>query len=141
MTALSITVAEVQPGAEADGAVFSTGIAGATITAGQALYLDALSNTLKLAQCDGALAEAACVGIALHGALAGQPVKYQSEGPITTGATAAATVGTVYCVAAAAGSITPNADIASTNFVSILGVGKTAAIINLKRNNSAIAKA
>ncbi len=65
---------------------YGQGTAGAAITAGQLLYLDSATNTLKLADSD-ALASADSVGIALHGAGVGQPIKYQTAGDITIGAT------------------------------------------------------
>jgi hypothetical protein len=87
-----------------------TGIAGAAITAGQALYLDSATNTLKLAQADGTAAEAAVVGVALHAAGSGQPVTYADTGSvINIGATTAKT--TTYLVSATAGGVCPQADI------------------------------
>jgi hypothetical protein len=59
-----------------------SGIAGASVTAGQALYLDSTTSTLKLAQADGTTAEAAAVGIALHAAGTGQPLVYADQGSI-----------------------------------------------------------
>jgi hypothetical protein len=86
------------------------GVAGASITAGQALYLDSATNTLKLTQCDGTAAEAAAVGIALNAAGTGQTVGYARTGAtINIGATTAKT--TTYMVSAAAGGVAPNADI------------------------------
>src|SRR5687767_15673944 len=83
-----------------------SGTAGATITAGQTVYLDSVTNTLKLAQCDGTAAEAACVGIALHASLTGQPLEYAGHGAvINIGATTAKT--TTYLVGAAAGGVAP----------------------------------
>ena len=87
-----------------------SGTAGATITAGQCVYLDAATSTLKLAQCDGTAAEAAAVGIALHASLTGQPLEYAGSGAlINIGGTTIKT--TTYLVSAAAGGIAPQADI------------------------------
>ena len=65
------------------------------------------------------------LAIALCGASAGQPVVVATSdtGGITIGGTT--TVGTIYCVSATAGGICPWADLASTNYVTILGVGQT----------------
>jgi hypothetical protein len=91
------------------------GIAGATVTAGQAVYLDSVTNTLKLAQCDGTAAEAAAVGIALHAAGTGQPLVYADQGSvINIGATTAKT--TTYLVSATAGGVAPQADIVTGGF-------------------------
>jgi hypothetical protein len=44
--------------------------------------------------------------------------------------------GTIYVVSATAGGICPEADLASTNYVSILGVGSTAAVIKMLANGA-----
>src|SRR5688572_4749253 len=100
-----------------------TGTAGATITAGQAIYIDASdSNKLKLAQSDGTAAEAAAVGIALHAALAGQPLTYAKHGAvIDIGATTAA--GLLYYLSNTAGGVCPVADLGSADYVTVLGYG------------------
>lgn len=97
-----------------------SGTAGATITAGQALYLDSATNTLKLAQCDGTAAEADVVGVSLHASLSGQPIAYAKNGAaLNIGATTAKT--TAYVLSAAAGGICPQADLVSTNKIVYLG--------------------
>ena len=79
-TDLSITAANVAP---SSGAQYADGTAGATITAGQAVYLDTSANTYKLADCDATAATAVIAGIALNGASSGQPIKIQTAGTIT----------------------------------------------------------
>lgn len=97
-----------------------TGVAGASITAGQALYSDSATSTLKLAQCDGTDAEADAVGIALHASSSGQPIVYAKNGSlINIGATTAKT--TTYMLSATAGGIAPQADLVSTNKIVRLG--------------------
>lgn len=96
-----------------------TGVAGATITAGQSVYLDSTTSTIKLAQADGTAAEVAAVGIALHAALTGQPVSYATGGPINIGATTAKT--TTYMVSATAGGVAPQADLTSGQRICELG--------------------
>lgn len=130
MADLSVTATQVQPGTT--DAQFAQGTAGATITAGQAVYLDAATSTLKLADCDLSAAAAAAVGIALHGAASGQPLKYQTSGTITIGAGAAPAVGTIYCLSATAGGICPSADLVTTNRATVLGVGAATNTIILK---------
>jgi hypothetical protein len=91
------------------------GVAGATVTAGQPVYLDSVTTTLKLAQCDGTAAEADAVGIALHAAGTGQPLVYAAQGAvINIGATTAKT--TTYMVSATAGGVAPQADIITGGF-------------------------
>lgn len=129
MADLTVTAANV---ARVDGGVVKEFNAGATITAGQVVYLDTTVNTWKLAQSDGTAAEAGSdsrTGIALHGATSGQPLAVQETGTITIGATVA--IGTLYCLSAAAGGICPYEDLVSTNKITILGIGSTAARINM----------
>ncbi len=140
MTDLAITASEVQPGT--DGAMFEQGTAGSTITAGQTLYVDtADSNTLKPADCDSAtVAVRTCAGIALHAALAGQPIRYQTGGPITVGATAAMTVGSVYVLSDTPGGIMPASDLEIGDYTSVLGVATAAGVLLLKISNSGALK-
>lgn len=112
---LTITAADVQDSSSTK----SSGVAGETITAGQVVYLKSSDSRLWKAQCDGTAAEATAVGVAAHAALAGQPLAYYASGTIDIGAT---TVKTVYVVSATAGGIAPIADLATGNYISILGV-------------------
>lgn len=95
--------------------------AGATITAGQVVYLDSASSTVKLSKASSTTAIAAAVGIALNGASSGQPVIVLTSGQVTIGATTAA--GTIYVVSANAGNIAPWADLVNPNVVTVLGYG------------------
>lgn len=136
MSNLSITAASVQV---ASTVKLSRGIAGATIAAGDALYIDASdSNKLKLAIATS-LAGAAFVGIATHAALSGQPVQYIPAGAITIGATLV--VGTIYVVSATAGKICPVADLVSGNYLTIIGMPSTTSILQVypKASGTALA--
>ena len=117
-----------------------TGVAGATITAGQPLYLDSTVNTLKLAQSDGTAAEADAVGIALHAAGSGQPVTYAGHGTtLNIGATTAKT--TTYMVSATAGGIAPQADLVSTNKIVRLGYATATTgefVVDIKNTGAAV---
>lgn len=119
--------------------VTDEGIAGVTITAGQSLYKD-LSNAGKLALADADV-EASSIfeGIALHAALAEQPIEYATAGLIEIGATVA--VGQFYVVSTTAGGIAPYSDLASGDYPSAIGFGMTTARIDIRRNNSKTAKA
>lgn len=118
MADLTITAAQVLP---VSGYRSETRVAGATITAGQAVYRDS-SQTWQLADGDAALT-AAAAGIALNGASAGQPCQVQTGGTITLGAGAAPVVGETYCASLTAGGIAPDADILTGDFKTILGIG------------------
>ena len=119
------------------------GTAGAVVSAGQPLYQDAWDgHHLKPAQADAAVT-ATVVGIALHGAVRGQPIEYQMPGDyVTLGAGAAVVAGEVYCLsAAAAGGIAPVGDLVVGNQVSVLGVGRADAALQLFGGSSGVAKA
>lgn len=141
MANLTITAASVLPGANAK---IAQGIAGATITAGQVLYLDPADNKLKLASA-GAAATASPVGIALQGAANGQRVEYVYEDDdFTPGATLVLTAigdkGT-YVLSATAGAIAPLGDLIATNRLTGLLTAKSAtkAILKITSSGAAIA--
>lgn len=136
MANLSITAANVRA---SSAAVIGQGVAGATITAGQAVYLDETDGKLKLAQSTSTTAYKVA-GISLHGAADGQPLTYVIEDDdFTPGATlslsAAADKG-VYVLSATAGAICPAADLASTNRPVFLFVAKSAtkACLRIRHN-------
>lgn len=109
MADLSITAASVAPYTGATSpSVIGRGTAGTTITAGQSIYLDSTTSTLKLADADASTAASYGVGIAMHAALSGQPLAYVYGGFFTPGATL--TKGQWYCVSATAGGIAPISD-------------------------------
>lgn len=126
MANLTITAANV---VKVAGAQVDTGIAGATITAGQSVYKDAANNNvIKLADGDASAAAAAGVGVALNGAASGQPVSFITAGGLTIGT---GTVGTVYIVSATAGAICPIADAVTGMWVTILGVVTSSGVLTL----------
>lgn len=123
MADLTITAANVKAGASA---TQISGIAGETITAGMAVYLNTSTQKWMKAQCDGTLNESGNgtqYGIALTGSSLDQPIVIDTMdlSGITIGATTVA--GTIYCISATAGGICPWADLAATNKVTVLGVG------------------
>lgn len=133
MADITITAASVL---KISGATYE-GIAGATITAGQACYLDAAdSNKIKLAQSDGTAEEAAVRGIALHASLAGQPIILQISGVIAIGATVV--LGNLYCLSDTAGAICPSADVGTSEYMSLIGVANTTAQLTLNFLNSGV---
>ena len=113
VTATSVKAANAQTKSK-------TGTAGATITAGQALYADSTAaGVLKLADNDDTTATAAVVGVALHGASANQPITYAYEGDVTFNA--GLTGGVIYCTSSTAGGIAPSADNATSDTIGIIG--------------------
>ena len=134
---LSVTAANVLASSSA---VKERGVAGATITAGQTLYIDTSdSNKLKLADCDSATAAVRnCAGIALNGAAAGQPVEYVIEDPsFTPGGTL--TVGTTYVLSDTAGGIMPHADLESGDYPTVLFIATTTALAVMKMVKGTVA--
>lgn len=135
MADLSITAGSVVP--IASGSAYDTrsarGIAGATITAGQTLYIDtAASNTLKLADANASAATALVAGIALCGASSGQPVEYAVGGDLTFNA--AFTQGLIYINSTTAGAIAPHTDLATGNYTTVLGVAVSTTRLRLAPN-------
>jgi len=125
MADLSITAANVIAGS---GATVKGGTAGATITAGQVVYLDSAAGTYKLADNDDAAADEPH-GIALNGAAAGQPLAVLTEGPVTIGATL--TAGTTYYLSDTAGGICPHGDLANPQTVTLLGIATSASVLQV----------
>lgn len=126
MADLGITAASVLKTSDT---VIMQGIAGATVTAGQPVYKDSTaSNTLKPCDAD-ALASSVCVGIALHGAASGQPLKYAAGGNLTINAVA--TKGVPYYVSTTAGGICPYGDLAAGDYVTFLGIATSTTNLKL----------
>ncbi|MEQ1956009.1 hypothetical protein [Mesorhizobium sp. CN2-181] len=126
MADVTIAAANVLAGA---GAEIEHGIAGATETAGQALYRDAVDSRLKVSDNDGAAAVRKVRGLALNGAANGQPMAIIRRGPVTIGGTLVA--GTTYCLSSTPGAICPQADVASGDDVVIIGVALSTSVLNV----------
>jgi hypothetical protein len=118
-----------------------SGIAGATIEAGNVLYLDATVSTLKLADAGDTVEKAVVEGIAICDAASGQPIFYfAGTGVINVGATLA--IGQTYVLSSAnPGKIALEEDLGEGDFVTILGVGQTVANFAYKANISGVAHA
>lgn len=123
MADYSITAASVRAGTAA---TVRAGTAGATITAGQPVYIDsAASNQIKPARANADTTSRA-VGIALNGAASGQPVDYISKDDDFTVGAASMAIGDILIVSAgAAGGIAPASDATTGTYVTILGVAKS----------------
>ncbi len=117
---LAVTATEVLKGA---GAQTNTGIAGEAIEPGEVVYRKASDQKIYLALNDTA-ANAAAIGFALNEATAiGQPIEWQHTGTLTIGASASAAAGAVYVVSPVAGKIALVADVLTTTFMTVLGIG------------------
>lgn len=128
MADLVITAGSVIAGSSAKK---RTGVAGEAMTAGELLYVDAADgNKLKLTDANPATAHVVA-GIALHAAASGQPITYAMEDDdLTIGATVA--IGDVLIASPAAGKIAPVADKATGDYVTVVGVAKSAGKVNFK---------
>lgn len=125
---ISITATSVVKGS---GAKTRSGIAGATVTAGQVVYEAAATGKWSPADANSATAEVrAPVGIALNGAAANQPLTIITEGPVTIGATL--TVGAGYYLSGTAGGIAPVADMVTGIYPVFLGFATTSGILDVE---------
>lgn len=135
MADLTITAASVVAGT---GAVVEQGTAGATITAGQAVYKDSTTGKYALADSNSATAEARVPrGIAMHGASLNQPLAIQRAGPITIGATL--TAGVAYYMSDTPGGICPVADIGSGEYATLIGIATSTTVLNVDIQASGVA--
>lgn len=134
MADLTVTPASVIPATDA---TKEFGTAGATITAGQVVYLDSATTTYKLADADGATALRSPRGIALHGASSGQPLQILTKGSVTIGATM--TAGLAYYLSKTAGGICPVADIASGGYATVLGISTSTTVLKVNMTESGVA--
>lgn len=135
MAAISVTATLVLPGT---GCQIEYGLFGATVTAGQAVYLDSTTNSYKLADANDTAATATFRGIALNGGVSGQPAAIAYGGLVTMGA-ASVVAGEIYVIGATAGAIYPADDLASGWTTSIIGVAATTSAIYVNRFNSGYA--
>lgn len=125
MTDIVITPASVVAASDARR---DAGTAGATITAGQVVYLDSATKKYLLADNDSATAAARSPrGIALNGAALNQPLAVLRAGDITIGATVVA--GTAYYLSGTPGGICPRADVTTGDDVVLIGHAKSATVL------------
>lgn len=127
MADLTITAASVIAGADA---ARESGTAGATVAAGDVVYLASATKKWMLADADSATAEARkAIGIALNGAALNQPVDVLTGGDVTLGAVL--TAGTSYFLSDEPGKICPLADLATGDYVCLLGLAKSTSVLTV----------
>jgi len=135
MADITITAANVLSLA---GATSDRGTAGATITAGQAVYYDAADSKWKLADSNSGTAAARTPGgIALNGASNGQPLAVHKEGPITIGGTL--TAGVAYYLSDTPGGICPVADVGAGEYPTVIGVATSTTALNVRITSAGVA--
>ena len=118
---------------------------GEAVTQGQPVYLSTTNS--KYYQCDAndGVAKAVAAGIVItpagidgYGVIA-VPASTPGKSLVNLGATLA--VGTVYAVSATKGGVAPIADLSSGQFITVLGVATTTALLDLQIVVSNTAKA
>lgn len=129
MAAISITAASVLKSSTGQ---VSVGTSGATITAGQSVYIDTSdSNKIKLADANGTAPANTFAGIALNAASSGQPVTYCTND--TAGFTIGATVvaGDTIWLSQTPGGLTKTIGDLSVGLAIVVGVMLTTTTMNL----------
>jgi hypothetical protein len=116
-----------------------TQTAGATITRGQLLYLDTSSGTVKLFKANGAAPQNQFYGIALEDCASGQDLLVCTSDPSFTPGFSAAAGQVVIGSGAVAGNAAPVADNATGWYTTILGVMKSATVMNFSPVASGVA--
>lgn len=135
MADISITAANVLAGTNS---TRKHGTSGATITAGQVVYLEDSSNTWKLADNNSATdAVRTAQGIALNGASSGQPITVLTGGDITIGGTL--TAGVAYYLSDTPGGICPVADVGSGEYTCLLGMATSTSVLSVAIKYSGVA--
>ena len=110
-------------------------VAGEAVARGKVAYTKAADSRAWIADCEGTAAVATVTGIFLNDAAAGQPVRLITSGNLGFGAIL--TVGMIY-VLSAAGAIAPISDLATSDYVSIIGIGTTSGNMLLTIINSGV---
>lgn len=135
MADLSITAANVAAGADAVTELMTAAVA---VTAGQAVYRDESTGKVGLADSNSATAQVREVyGVTLNPAAANQPVLVQKGGSITIGATL--TAGVAYYLSDTPGGLCPVADVGSGEYVTLIGVATTSAVLKLTLTRTGVA--
>ena len=133
MADLVITPANVLPQSNT---TTKSGTAGASINAGQMIYLDtADSNKAKLADAN-VLLTAVVAGMALCDAEPGQPIQWASAGDVAVGTML--TPGIVYLLSGTAGGLKPDADMTGSDYVSLFAIAKSTSVLTLAIRNMGI---
>lgn len=127
MADLTITPANVVAGSNA---ALAAGSAGETIAAGDVVYLASATKKWMLADADSVTAEARkAIGIALNGASLNQPVDVLTGGDITLGSVL--TAATAYYLSDEPGKICPVGDLATGDYVCLLGLAKSTSVLTV----------
>ena len=110
---------------------------GEAVDQGEIVYLKSDSKYWLASNADTTVA--AVAGVCLTPNIAEGYGVIATSGDVDLGATLA--IGTIYTASSTAGAIHPEADLATTEIVSVVGFGKTAALLTIDISNTEIAHA
>lgn len=128
MADLVVTAASVLPGSDS---VVEDGVSSATLTAGKVVYKSSTTGLWGLADNDSATADVRqALGIALHGASAGQPIRVHKQGDLTFNAVFIA--GVAYYLSDTPGGICPVADLLTGDYPCLLGMAKSTTVLAVR---------
>lgn len=133
MADIAITAANVAAGTAAN--VDRSGVAGAAITQGQAVYKDAATSTYKLSDSNGT-GTRQVDGFALNSASSGQPIDVVKGGDTTIGGTL--TAGTPYFLSGTPGAICPEADVVTGMQKIQVGIAKSTTLLHVSIQDSGV---
>lgn len=129
MADLSLTAANVIP--QSNAIIDRSRYAGATIAAGDMVYLDSTTKKWKLADADSATQEIQeTSGMAVSGASDGQPIAVQTSGDVALGAVL--TAGSRYYLSSTPGKIEPEADLSTGEEINLIGLAKSTTVLTIK---------
>jgi hypothetical protein len=129
MSDLSITAANVV--AQSNANIDFSKRAGATIAAGELVYLDTSVNKWKLADADSATqAVQEAAGMALNGASDGQPLAVLTGGDVALGAVL--TPGARYYLSSTPGKIQPEEDLSEGEEINLIGLAKSTTVLAVR---------
>jgi len=127
MADISVTATAVKAALQPN---VTTKLAGAAITAGQTVYLDATTGKLLLADCDSATIPARLpIGIALNGGAIDQPIAVKTSGPVTFNAVL--TAGAGFYQSGTPGGIAPIADQTTGDLLVLIGFAASTTVLNV----------
>lgn len=126
MADISITAANVKAGSSATRVQLIQ--AGEAVTQGQPVYLASDGKYYQTDANDTSIKSQA-KGIAVTPASTDGYFLMANDGPVNMGATLA--VGQIYCVSATKGGVAPYADLTTNDYVTILGVATTTALLEI----------
>jgi len=135
MADITITATGVISGS---GSTTENGTAGATITAGQTVYLDETTGRYELADADGAATLRRPRGIALNGAADGQAMRIHKAGLLTMDGL---TAGVTYYQSPNPGGIAPRADVLTGDYVCIIGTAVSTTVLDVDIQYPGVASA